>query len=83
MKNDTNDGRYTVVDLPTGRKFTVEVIHNRNDRSDGDWTNGGIDKVKNRGSISEDESIINEENGFKNIGYAKNPTDYINELLKK
>lgn len=84
MTHRTSNGRYFVVDQATGRKFCVEVIHTRNDAVDGDWTNGGIDKVHHRGSISKDESIITEENGYKNIidlPAGVSPTDYINKLL--
>lgn len=82
----TGNGRYYVVDQKTNRKFCVETIHARNDKEDGDWTNGGIDKVKHRGSIPIEESIITEKNGFKNITTLPSgvsPNDYIDEMLNK
>jgi hypothetical protein len=81
---DTSNGRYFVIDKETGRRFCVEVVHGRNDAVDGDWTNGGIDQVKHRGSLSKDESIITPENGYKNIktlAAGVSPSDYINKLL--
>lgn len=80
------NGRYYVRDLETKRLFCVEIIHGRSDREDGDWQNGGIDPVKHRGSIDLRDSLITEENGFKNIEVlpmGANPIDRINQLLKQ
>ena len=81
-------GRYMIIDQKTGRKFMVEPI------GDPHTTWGDINPAtkqvegdygdKHKGSIKEDESIITEENGFKNIKILKvgeSPTGYINELL--
>jgi hypothetical protein len=41
---------------------------------------------KHKGSIDLDESIITEENGFKNIvvlEVGESPTDYINKMLRE
>lgn len=75
MKKQT--GRYYVTDLESGRKFCVEPIGKPR-------TNFG-DSITDKcgASITEDESIIREDNGFKNIGYAQNPMDYINKILKR
>ena len=82
MKGDTSRGRQVVRDLATGRTFVVECIHDRGMRADGDWTNGGIDAVKHRGSISRDESIITPENVFTTIVESRNPYDAIDEMLR-
>lgn len=79
-------GRYYVIDQASGRKFCVEPIGNPHTQ----WgdINPATKKVegaygnKYRGSINESESIITEENGFKNIQYG-NPSDVIDKLLRK
>jgi hypothetical protein len=86
-------GRYTVVDLTSGRRFVVEPIHGRNEKAtDRIITNGGTDgsTVKNKsevqgGSVSEEESVITPENGFKDIRYAPagvSPMDIIEQMLE-
>ena len=83
-------GRYYVTDPKSGRKFCVEPIDNS--ERPADW--GDVDPVskkltghygeKSKGSVTESESIIKEENGFKNIvniPAGENPMDYINKLL--
>jgi hypothetical protein len=85
----SDTGRYFVVDQKTGRRFCVEPISGNN------TTWGDIDPAtkkltgsygkKHKGSIDLDESIITEENGFKNITIlpvGESPADYINKLLK-
>ena len=86
----SDTGRYYVVDQKTGRKFCVEPISGNNTS----W--GDIDPAtkkltgsygkKHKGSIDLDESIITEENGFKNIvvlEVGESPSDYINRLLRE
>jgi hypothetical protein len=81
-------GRYYITDIETGRKFCVEPIDNGgNQRLWGDVDPAtkkltGSYGDKHRGAIDEEDSIITEENGFTNIGHAKNPMDYIEKLLK-
>lgn len=76
MKKE-NSGRYYIVDIKSGRKFCVEPIGKpRTDFGDS-ITN------KCNGSITEKESIVTEDNGFVNIGYSKNPLDYVEKLLQK
>lgn len=81
-------GRYHVR-TPSGRTFTIEPISPRDTKIDGHvFKNGGIggDSVKNKqlgGSIRSDDSIITEENGYKNIcllprGYS--PESFIEQL---
>jgi len=85
-------GRFFIVDPKSGRKFCVEPIDNS--ERPADW--GDIDPVtkkltghygkKHTGSIKESESIITEENGFKNIVMleaGQNPMDYVEKLLKE
>jgi hypothetical protein len=85
MKSET--GRYYITDTKTGRKFCVEPIDVGGHRT---W--GDVDPATKKltgdygdksGAIKESESIITEENGFTDIGYAQNPMDYVDELLKK
>lgn len=88
----SDTGRYYIIDKETGRKFCVEPIDNS--KRPADW--GDLDPVtkkitgkygqKHKGSVTEDESIINEENGFKNIVElepGQSPESYIDNLLKK
>ena len=82
-------GRYFYTDLATGRKFCIEPIGDPHVK----W--GDLDPASKKitgdygdigGSIDEKDSIIKEENGFKNITYLKpgdSPMAYIEELLKQ
>lgn len=83
----SDTGRYFIKDEETRRLFYVEPITNK--RIDWGDVNPATKKIegnygqKHKGSINEKESIINEENGFKNISIIDgNPQDYINKLLK-
>lgn len=89
----SDTGRYMITDKKTGRRFVVEPIHGKSERPQS-W--GDVDPAtkkltgqygkKRIGSISEEESIITEENGFKNIVMlppGTSPEGYIEELLKK
>lgn len=78
----SDSGRfYVTID---GRKFCVEPIGNGRP---GDW--GGYNsnqQSKHPGSCEEKDSIITEENGFKNIVTLPpgcSPIDYIENLVKK
>lgn len=80
MKQSEDTGRFLVIDEKTGRKFLVEPIGNPR-------TDFG-DSIKNenqaKGSIKESESIITEENGFKNIitlDKGVSPINYIENIL--
>lgn len=88
MKTESeHTGRYTVVDNETGRKFVVEPIGNpRTNFGDINPSTGKLEGSygqKYKGSIDAEDSIITEENGFTNIGYAQNPNDYIDKILKR
>lgn len=85
-------GRYFIVDQNTGRKFCVEPIDNSAHHQiwgDVNPATKGLEGdygKKYKGSVPESESIITEENGFKNIvtlTAGQNPEDYINKLLNK
>jgi hypothetical protein len=86
----SNSGRYYITDPKTGRKFCVEPIGDPHTiwgdinpatkEIEGDYGD------KYRGSIDENESIITEENGYKNIVDLKpgeSPDSYINKLLNQ
>lgn len=86
----SESGRYFVVDAESGRKFCVEPIGDAHEK----W--GDVDPVtkkmsgsygdKYQGSINKKDSIITEENGFRNIKTLEpgiSPETYISELLKK
>ncbi len=86
MREAEHTGRYYIVDSKTGRKFCVEPVGNpRTDFGDINPATGKVEGnygMKYRGSINEEDSIITKENGFTDIGYAQNPLDYIEKLLK-
>lgn len=86
-------GRFYVI-TPDGRTFCVEPIDNSQGKGKERW--GDIDPATKKltgnydgkyvGSIHEDESIITEENGFKNIVTlppGTSPMGYINDLVEK
>ena len=85
-------GRYYII--KNGRKFCIEPIDNSEGKSR--KKHGDIDPVtkklqgnygdKHRGSIREEDSIITEDNGFKNIvtlGVGESPNAYIDNLITK
>lgn len=81
MKGET--GRYWIRDLKTGRTFCVEPIHNRGDEQHADWD--FKHKKPELGAVTEKESIIKKENGFKNIVTlppGTSPDSYIDMLLR-
>lgn len=84
----SDTGRFFIYDEKSGRKFCIEPIGNvrtnwgdvnpSTKKIEGDYGN------KYKGSIEESESIINKENGFKNIIDLKageSPISYIEKLL--
>lgn len=87
----SNTGRFYVT-TKEGRKFCVEPIDNSLGKGKQKW--GDIDPAtkkltgdyngKEVGAIHENDSIITEENGFKNIVMlpaGTSPMGYINQLL--
>lgn len=91
MSNTT--GRYFIIDEKSGRKFCIEPLHTRSEKStDVTFKNGGIsgDGIKGPaiqgGSILEEESIITEENGYKDsikIGPYMSPDALIQDVCSK
>lgn len=85
----SESGRY-YIKSSSGKTYCIEPIDNS--QRDGKWGNhipatNTIEKVtsKYQGSITEEESIINKENGFTNIIELKpgmSPIDYIESLEK-
>ena len=88
--NSTEDGRFYIRDLESGRLFLVEPI---GPGRAADW--GDLDPItkklkgdygqKHTGSVKESDSIITEENGFKNIidlEPGESPLEAIEKLLK-
>lgn len=86
-------GRYYIVDQATGRKFCIEPISERDEKlTDKKWKNGGTDSTaeKNKsnplgGSIYEEESIIQPENGYQTstmLPAGTSPNDYVEMLCR-
>ena len=62
-------GRYSVYDFKTGKlEKVVEPISDHPQRN-ADWGKTDTTNLPENGSITESESIITEENGFKKIRY--------------
>lgn len=87
FKDTDHTGRFIVVSYRTGKKYYVEPL-NGNKVNWGDL-NPATGKVegsygsKYKGSISEKDSLITEENGFTNIKYLDpgvSPIKYIDRL---
>lgn len=72
LENTDDTGRFMVCSQKTGIKYFVEPLDSKERRSWGDQI-PGADRIegdygtKNKGSIDKKESLITEENGFKNI----------------
>jgi len=72
LKDSDHTGRHFVVSMRTGKKYGIEPIDGKEKRKWGD-VNPASGKVegsygsKYKGSIKASESLINEDNGFKNI----------------
>ena len=92
LTNTDDTGRFIVTSQRTGRSYFVEPIDGR---SKTDWTEwGSIDpasgKMMNKpgfrkyaGAIDEKDSLISEQNGFKNIKMLEpgmSPMAYINHI---
>ena len=87
----SDSGRYYVIDQKTGRKFCVEPLL-EGEKTDWGDLNPATKKVEGHygekyiGAIEKKDTIITEENGFKNIIELKpgvSPNGYIEELLNK
>ena len=87
----SDSGRYYIIDQKTGRKFCVEPLLEGEKIKWGDL-NPATQEIegqygkKHIGAIDRKDTIITEENGFKNIIELEpgvSPNSYIEELLKK
>ncbi len=87
----SKSGRFYV--QKNGRTFVVEPIDNTMGKGRKKW--GDVDPAsgeiqgsygsKELGAIHEDDTVITEANGFKNIvtlGVGESPDSYIEELIK-
>ena len=89
LVNSEETGRQVVVSIRTGKKYYVEAIGNgRSDWGDVDPATGKITGNyggKYTGSITKEQSIITEDNGFKNIVTIDSGSPYgvIQELDSK
>lgn len=85
-------GRFIVRSLKTGKTYYVEPIDDS--QRSADW--GDVDPATKKitghygekyiGSVTEEESLITEENGFEKIhrlGVGESPTSYIDRLDKE
>lgn len=92
LENRDETGRFIVTSTRTNKKYFVEPI---GDSRPSDWgsynpSTGNIENKKGSGkytgSINESESLITEQNGFKNIKYSGkgvSPLSIIEELDSK
>jgi hypothetical protein len=86
----SDSGRYYIIDQKTSRKFCVEPLLEGDKTKWGDFNPAtkeieGLYGKKHIGAINREDSIITEENGFKNIIELEpgiSPDSYIDELLK-
>ena len=87
LENTSDTGRHIIYSYRTGKTYAVEPMGNPHTK----WgdLNPATGKVegsygsKHRGSIDEKDSMITEENGFKNIVVHKpgqSPYAYIDEV---
>lgn len=71
LVNSEETGKHIVTSLRTGKKYYVEPIGNgRSDWGDVDPATGKITGnygSKYTGSVTEQNSVVTEENGFKNV----------------
>jgi len=89
LVNSEETGKHIVTSIRTGKKYYVEPIGNgRRDWGDVDPATGKITGSygsKYTGSVTEFDSVIKEENGFKTVITIKNGSPYgvIQELDNK
>lgn len=90
LTNADQSGRHIITSLKTGKRYFIEPIDPQNKVSFGD-INPATKKVegdygdKYKGSVSESESLITEDNNFINIQYCGvgvSPYAYIEQLEK-
>lgn len=84
LVNSSETGRFIVKSLITNRSYYIEPIgDNRSNWGDVNPATGKLEGNyggKYKGSISEGESLITEENGFSKIKHLKNWSDVLAEI---
>lgn len=82
LVNSNETGKHIVHSYRTGKKYFIEAL---GDGRGGDWGsyNPGTGNIEHKkgdgkftGSIREEDSVITEENGFKNIEIIKGGSPY-------
>ena len=68
----SNTGRYGVYNMFTGKLEKVVEPINKFPDHNADWGKTDTTNLPTGGSVSPEESIITEANGFKNIKVVKN-----------
>ena len=63
-------GRHRVYDLNTKKLVKVVEVISEHPEHGGDWGHTDLSNRAKGGSIEEKDSIVTEENGFKNIKYT-------------
>jgi len=88
MKTE-DTGRFYITDPKTGRVFCCEPIDNSQRPADWGDLNPATKKIeghygeKHIGSITEEDSIITKENGYKNwVYFTGSPEEGIRKLLE-
>ena len=75
--------------MPDGHQYFIEVINNNNKRVKWGDVDTATDKIqgsygdKYEGSIKPEQSIITEENGFKNITWGEGSIESTIEKMEK
>lgn len=73
LTDTDHSGRFIITSLRTGKRYFIEPIGNTKTKW-GDLVHGVVEGSygqKYRGSIDKEDSLITEENGFKNIETLK------------
>lgn len=91
LVNSDETGKHIVTSFRTGKKYYVEPIGSSRMADWGSYnpSTGNIENKKGAGkftgSVTEEESVIKEENGFKNIVHVDSgsPYDIITEMDSK
>ena len=93
LVNRDETGRQIVIDFKTGRKFYIETIDNSGRPADWGSYNPSTGEIENKkgagkytGSVTEKESLITKENGFKNIvttNVGGSPYSMIDKILRE
>jgi len=89
LENTDETGRYIVKSLITGKEYYIEPIGNGRSTGWGSY-NPSTGKIEHKkgydkytGSVTEEESLITEENGFKNIIYLSEGCSPYDEIERR